>query len=96
MNMEELKHDAENLRETLIKLRREIHAEPEYGFSEYKTAKLVAETLRNLKAKVTEGVAKTGVVAEIGEGEPVVAIRADMDALPIQEETDLPFAARGN
>ncbi len=94
MNMEELKHDAENLRETLIKLRREIHAEPEYGFSEYKTAKLVAETLRNLKAKVTEGVAKTGVVAEIGEGEPVVAIRADMDALPIQEETDLPFAAR--
>ena len=86
--------EAKNLRETLISLRREIHAEPEYGFCEYKTAKLVAETLRNLKARVKEGAAKTGVVAEIGDGVPVVAIRADMDALPIQEETNLSFASR--
>src|SRR5688500_7985803 len=87
-------NEAGELRETLISLRRKIHAQPEYGFCEHKTAKLVAETLINLKAKVVEGVAKTGVVAEIGEGSPVVAIRADMDALPSEEETDLPFASR--
>lgn len=92
--MHELKREAEQLRETLVALRRKIHAYPEYGFCEQETAKLVAETLRSLKAKVTEGVAKTGVTAEIGEGVPVVAIRADMDALPIQEETGLSFASR--
>lgn len=92
--MNDFFNEAENLRETLISLRRKIHAEPEYGFCEYKTAKLVAETLRNLKARVKEGVAKTGVVAEIGDGTPVIAIRADMDALPIQEETNLAFASR--
>lgn len=94
MNIGELKHDAENLRETLIKLRREIHAQPEYGFCEYKTGKLIAETLGEFGANVKQGVAETGVVAEIGEGLPIVAIRADMDALPIQEETGLPFASR--
>ena len=92
--MNEFINEAKNLRETLVDLRRRIHAEPEYGFCEHKTAKLVAETLRSLNAKVTEGMAKTGVVAEIGGGTPVVAIRADMDALPIQEETNLPFASR--
>ena len=92
--MDDFFNEAENLRETLISLRRKIHAEPEYGFCEYKTAKLVAETLSNLKARVKVGIAKTGIVAEIGDGTPVIAIRADMDALPIQEETDLPFASR--
>ncbi|MDQ4122050.1 MAG: M20 family metallopeptidase [Acidobacteriota bacterium] len=92
--MNEFISEVEGLRETLTGLRRKIHAHPEYGFCEYETAGLVAETLRKLNAKVREGVAKTGVVAEIGEGAPVVAIRADMDALPIQEETGLPFASR--
>lgn len=94
MNTDELKLDAENLRETLTSLRRKIHMQPEYGFCEFKTAKLIAETLGGLGASVRRGVAETGVVAEIGEGSPVVAIRADMDALPIQEETGLPFASQ--
>ena len=92
--MDELKHDTEQLRETLVELRREIHMQPEYGFCEFKTAQLIAETLGGLGASVKQGIAETGVVAEIGEGLPFVAIRADMDALPIQEETGLPFASQ--
>ena len=92
--MDGLKRDAEQLRETLIELRREIHARPEHGFCEFKTAKLIAKTLGELGLSVKQGVAETGVVAEIGEGFPMVAIRADMDALPIQEATNLPFASQ--
>lgn len=91
--MNDLKSEAEALGETLSSLRRKIHAQPEYGFCEFKTAELIARTLEELGAKVTQGVAETGVVAEIGEGLPIVAVRADMDALPIQEETGLPFAS---
>ena len=90
----ELKHEAEELRESLVSIRRRIHAQPEYGFQEFQTAALIAETLERLGARVRRGVATTGVVAELGEGPPVVAIRADMDALPIAESTDLPFASK--
>lgn len=82
------------LRERLVQLRRQIHAHPEYGFREFETSRLIATTLRELGATVQEGVAKTGVVAELGNVPPVVAIRADMDALPINEETGLDFASR--
>lgn len=82
------------LRERLVQLRREIHANPEYGFREFETAQLIATTLRELGARVREGVAKTGVVAELGNGSPIVAIRADMDALPIAEATGLEFSSR--
>jgi amidohydrolase len=92
--MVKLKKEADQLKETLVTLRRRIHAQPEYGFEEYKTAALVAETLEQLGLNVKSGVAGTGVVGEIGEGWPVVAIRADMDALPIQEATNLPFASK--
>ncbi|HEY8225894.1 MAG TPA: M20 family metallopeptidase [Pyrinomonadaceae bacterium] len=81
-------------KEHLVQLRRQIHANPEYGFREFDTSRLIAKTLRELGATVREGVAKTGVVAEIGIGSPVVAIRADMDALPINEATGLDFASR--
>lgn len=83
-----------NLRQRLVQLRRQIHANPEYGFNEFETAALIAKTMRELGAKVREGVAKTGVVAELGTGSPIVAIRADMDALPITEATGLDFASR--
>lgn len=89
-----LKIRAEKLREQLVTLRRTIHAHPEYGFQEYETARLVSRTLEELGARVREGVAKTGVLAELGEGNPVVAIRADMDALPIAEATGLAFASQ--
>jgi amidohydrolase len=84
----------QNLSERLVRLRREIHANPEYGFKEFATARLIAQTMRDLQARVREEVAVTGVVAELGSGSPVVAIRADMDALPITEQTGLEFASK--
>ena len=88
-----LKLRADQLRERLVDIRRKIHARPEYGFEEHETARLISTTLKETGARVVEGVAKTGVVAELGEGTPIVAIRADMDALPLAEATNLPFAS---
>lgn len=85
---------AEQLRERLVSIRRRIHAHPEYGFEERETAHLVGETLEQIGARVVEGVAKTGVIGELGRGAPIVAIRADMDALPLMEATGLPFASQ--
>lgn len=84
---------AEELKERLVTIRRTIHAHPEYGFQEHATARLIAGTLKELGMRVRTNVAKTGVIGEIGSG-PVIAIRADMDALPIKEATGLPFASR--
>lgn len=78
----------------LTAIRREIHAHPELGFEEHRTAALIARTLAALPARVRTGVGRTGVVAEVGDGNPIVAVRADMDALPIQEKTGLPFASK--
>lgn len=94
LTISNLKSEAEALRERLVSIRRQIHQHPEYGFQEFETARLVAKTLKELGARVTEGVAQTGVMAEFGSGSPVVAVRADMDALPISEETELPFASK--
>ncbi len=84
----------------VVSIRRKIHQYPELAFEEYKTSKLVAQTLKSLGLKVETGIAKTGVVG-ILEGNAkqkgmvkVVALRADMDALPIQEQTNLPFASK--
>lgn len=87
---------AQALRPTLVKWRRTIHEHPELGNREVKTASLVAEHLRGLGLKVRTGVAHTGVVAVLDGGAPgpVVALRADMDALPVAEEVDVPFASR--
>lgn len=86
--------EAREMAEDLIALRRVIHMDPELGFAEHRTAALVAGRLRSLGARVRTGVGRTGILAELGDGDPVVAIRADMDALPIEEATDLPFASR--
>jgi amidohydrolase len=73
--------------------RRDIHQNPELGNRETRTAKLVADHLTKLGLEVRTGVAHTGVVAVLKGGKPgpVVALRADMDALPVTEEVDLPF-----
>jgi amidohydrolase len=71
--------------EELIEWRRDFHQHPELGFDVHRTAGIVAEQLEKMGYRVTRGIGKTGVVAEIGEGGPVIAIRADMDALPIEE-----------
>jgi amidohydrolase len=76
-----------------IAWRRDIHQHPELGNREFRTAKLIAEHLRSLGIEVKEGVAKTGVVGILKTNKPgpVVALRADIDALPVTERNDLPF-----
>jgi amidohydrolase len=77
----------------IVKIRRFIHMNPELGNREVETARLIASTLEPLGFEVRTGVAKTGVVAVLRGGQPgpSVAVRADMDALPIQEATGLPY-----
>ncbi|MBN1272633.1 MAG: amidohydrolase [Candidatus Aminicenantes bacterium] len=83
---------SENLQE-IIRLRRFIHMNPELSNREFQTARAVAAKLMSLELEVKTGVAKTGVVALLRGEQPgfTVAIRADMDALPIQEMTSVPF-----
>ena len=79
----------------VVAWRRDLHANPELGNQEFRTAKLVADHLRSLGMEVREGVGKTGVVGVLKGGDgPVVALRADMDALPVTEQVDLPFASK--
>lgn len=80
----------------VIAWRRDIHAHPELGNREVRTAGVVAAHLRSLGLEVQEQVALTGVVGMLTGGKPgpVVALRADMDALPVTEEVDLPFASK--
>jgi IAA-amino acid hydrolase len=81
-----------DLNEQLCAWRRAIHRRPELGFQEYQTASLVNETLSNMGIETRTGVAKTGVIGHIFGGDgPLVALRADMDALPIQELTESEF-----
>ena len=80
------------LRDELIRLRRDIHAHPELSFQEFRTSALVADTLAEIGGyRVRTGVGKTGVVADLGDDGPIIAIRADMDALPIVEANDVPY-----
>jgi amidohydrolase len=84
----QLLEQARAIEEEMIEWRRDIHAHPELGFEETRTAQLVADELRKLGLEPEMGVGITGVVAKIGSGSPVVGIRADMDALPIHEATN--------
>ncbi len=81
--------------EKIVALRRDIHREPELGFDTKKTAEKVLAALDGLPLALQTGVAENGLVATLeGEGDgPTVGLRADMDALPIHEETGLPFAS---
>ena len=80
----------------VVTWRRDLHAHPELGNQEVRTSAFLAEQLRAMGYEVRTGVAKTGVVAVLKGGKPgpVVALRADMDALPVTEETGLPFASK--
>jgi amidohydrolase len=87
---------ADALEPKVIAWRRDIHQHPELGNREVRTGALVAEHLKRLGYEVRTGVARTGVLAVLRGGRPgpVVALRADMDALPVTEEVDLPFASK--
>ena len=78
----------------MVRIRREIHMHPELGYQEENTAAIITEELKRLGIKSTTGIGKTGVVGQINDAGPVVALRADMDALAIQEKTGLEFASR--
>ncbi len=80
----------------VVAWRRDFHEHPELGNSEVRTAKIVADELRALGFEVKTGVAKTGVVGLLRGGKPgpVVALRSDMDGLPVAEEVDLPFKSK--
>ena len=79
----------------LIELRRHLHAHPELSGQEHQTAALIAGELRDLGWQVQEGVGRTGVLAELGPSSaPLVGLRVDMDALPVEERTGLAFASK--
>jgi len=86
---------ADNVEADVIKWRRHFHQHPELSNREFETAKTIAKYLNSLGLEVQTGVAKTGVVAILDSGKPgpVVALRADIDGLPVTETVDLPFAS---
>ena len=79
---------------SLIRDRRDLHQHPELGFQETRTATLAAERLQHLGFTVRAGVGRTGVVGVKGDGGRCVLLRADMDALPIEEANDVPYRSR--
>jgi len=91
-----LDQQAKELETKVIEWRRHLHQNPELSNRETKTAAYIAEHLKSLGLKVQTGVAKTGVVAllETGKPGPVIALRADIDALPVTERNSLPFASK--
>lgn len=90
----ELLIQAQAMADQLTAWRRDIHMHPELSFQEERTANLVAGQLAALGIETQTGVGKTGVVGYLGDGGPVIAIRADMDALPIQEENNVAYASQ--
>ena len=87
---------ATSLESKVISWRRDFHQNPELGNREFKTSEKIAAHLRSLGIEVQTGVAKTGVVGILKGGKPgpVVALRADMDALPVKERVNIPFASK--
>lgn len=91
-----LTQDAKNLESKVIDWRRDFHQHPELGNRETRTAAIVAKHLQSLGMEVETGIGYTGVVGILKGGKPgtTVALRADMDALPVTEQVDLPFASK--
>ncbi|ALL08382.1 N-acyl-L-amino acid amidohydrolase [Pedobacter sp. PACM 27299] len=92
----EVSKKALSITQKVVDWRRDLHEHPELGNQENRTAALVAKHLKSLGIEVQTGVAKTGVVGILKGGKPgpVVALRADMDGLPVTERVDLPFASK--
>jgi amidohydrolase len=78
----------------LAGIRHDIHRHPELAFQEHRTSQRIVRELTSLGIATQAGVAKTGVVGTLGDSGPCIALRADMDALPIQEANDVPYASK--
>src|SRR5688572_28286153 len=93
VTQQQLDSAAAKVESKVIAWRRDLHQNPELSNREVRTAKLVADHLKSLGLEVETGIAKTGVVALLKTGKPgpTIALRADMDALPVVERTDVPF-----
>ncbi|MCZ9035985.1 M20 aminoacylase family protein [Escherichia albertii] len=91
-----IEHYIRGFEEELREIRHQIHENPELGLQEFKTSTLVAEKLRQWGYEVEQGLATTGVVAtlKVGDGEKSIGLRADMDALPIYENSGKPWASK--
>ena len=85
---------AKVIQSEMVAWRRDFHMYPELGFKEERTSTKLAEILEPFGYRVQTGVGKTGLIAEIGSGKPIVAIRADMDALPIKEANQVPYKSK--
>lgn len=95
--LEKIKQLSDEYSGQVIESRRHLHANPELSYQEYNTAKFVAGQLRSFGVNVVEGIATTGLLAEIRGKNPEkksIALRADMDALPISEANDVPYRSQ--
>jgi len=92
----DVQNQVDNVMPQVVQWRRDFHQHPELGNREFRTSAIIAEHLESLGMEVETGIAHTGVVGILRGGRPgpVVALRADMDALPVEERVDLPFASR--
>ncbi len=92
MRTQQLFQEAQEISEWIVRHRRQLHRHPELMYEEEQTSQLVRDTLDELGISYRYPLAKTGVLATLGQGNgPCVALRADMDALPIHEKADVPF-----
>jgi len=95
MDYHKIKDESMSISDWIISIRRELHEHPELMYEEFKTSELIRRELDKLEISYKHPIAETGVIASIGNGNgPCVALRADMDALPIHEETDVPFKSK--
>ena len=90
-----IRPEVEAIKDILIQWRRDFHQYPELGFEEHRTSSIIAETLISFGMSPKTGVGKTGITADLNFGEgPTIALRADMDALPMQETSGLSFSSK--
>ena len=95
MDYLKIKEESKSISDWIVKIRRELHEHPELMYEEFRTSELIRRELDKLDIQYKHPIAETGVLASIGNGNgPCVALRADMDALPIHEETDVPFKSK--
>lgn len=95
MDNAELFASIDAIKDEMIAIRHHLHQHPEIGYEEHLTSDLVAERLTQWGYTVHRGLAKTGVIGQLKNGEgPTIALRADMDALPLEEHNDLPYQSK--